>query len=176
MVIERRVTSGCWMYSAELLGACSTVYRRVHILVWMIYLEHFFCRCVPFIYPSRGSRWFKSTRGEWMNRYSKVMARRPDTVNSRKRPWISSWRPSTIERILVNSGIIENMDDADSTAVTETWLDDGGRTILLESIICTVFEDGLSRIGSHRVYNTTGKTPSSWPLRHILASRTSITQ
>jgi hypothetical protein len=50
---------------------------------------------------------------------------------------------------------------------TKQWeLEDasgGGRTTLLESIVCSILEDGLSRTGTHRVYNTVGKN-SDWTL------------
>jgi hypothetical protein len=82
-------------------------------------------------------------------------------------PGIYPWHPSTIESILVNSGIADGLSQEDAETETKQWeLEDasgGGRTTLLESIVCSVLEDGLSRTGTHRMYNTVGKN-SDWTL------------
>ncbi|KAL4733966.1 hypothetical protein BDV11DRAFT_209790 [Aspergillus similis] len=59
----------------------------------------------------------------------------------------NSWYPSTIESIFHTAG------------VATTW----ERVSLVEAIICSVILDGLSRTGSHRVFNTTGPL-SNWSI------------
>ncbi|KAL4908491.1 hypothetical protein BDW74DRAFT_175176 [Aspergillus multicolor] len=69
-----------------------------------------------------------------------------------------SWHPSTIESILHTAG---------ATSPPETWLarDTAAweRVSLVEAIICSVILDGLSRTGSHRVFNTSG-LPNKWSI------------
>lgn len=75
--------------------------------------------------------------------------------------------PSTIEIILTDSKITDNIFSSADLSATELWQSEGNehgnRTVFLEAIICSVFEDGLARFGSYRIYNTTG-SPSSWTL------------
>lgn len=82
-------------------------------------------------------------------------------------PGAMGWSPSTIESILESAGLAYSTRDWDGTTLTEDPptpdLSVRGRTTLLEAIICSVLVDGLSRFGSHRVFNTTGPI-SQWPL------------
>ena len=78
--------------------------------------------------------------------------------------------PSTIESILTASKITEDLFLANDKTATEKWINEGGqfgRSELLEAVICSVFEDGLARVGSHRVYNI-GGPPSSWTLANYI--------
>jgi len=79
-----------------------------------------------------------------------------------------SWQPSTIESILDTAGLADIATPWNGTTLTDDWLNgdllsNGGKTRLLEAVICSVLADGLSRTGSHRVFNTTGPS-SEWPL------------
>ncbi|KAI4265808.1 MAG: hypothetical protein LQ337_008938, partial [Flavoplaca oasis] len=47
---------------------------------------------------------------------------------------------------------------------TNTFPGGGNRTTFLESIIASVFADGLSRTGSHKVYADTSLPPEHWSL------------
>ncbi|CAG7939793.1 unnamed protein product [Penicillium nalgiovense] len=75
---------------------------------------------------------------------------------------VGSWRPSTIESILLNAGL-----GSSSNAITADWLDQRSgsqeKVALVEAIICSVIVDGLSRTGSYRAFNTSGAI-SQWPL------------
>ncbi|RDW65733.1 uncharacterized protein DSM5745_09472 [Aspergillus mulundensis] len=70
----------------------------------------------------------------------------------------TSWHPSTIESILHTAG---------ATTPPETWLarDTASweRVSLVEAIICSVILDGLSRTGSHRVFNISS-APPEWSI------------
>ncbi|KAL6229289.1 hypothetical protein BDW75DRAFT_249903 [Aspergillus navahoensis] len=70
----------------------------------------------------------------------------------------SSWHPSTIESIFHTAGVATSPD---------SWLSKDNaaweRVSLVEAIICSVILDGLSRTGSHRVFNTTGPA-SEWSI------------
>lgn len=75
---------------------------------------------------------------------------------------VGSWRPSTIESILLNAGL-----GSSPNAIIADWLDKRSgsqdKVALLEAIICSVIVDGLSRTGSYRAFNTSGAS-SQWPL------------
>lgn len=77
------------------------------------------------------------------------------------------WKPSTIESILMNSGLSSLPEPGSNLSPTEDWLDGdvygGNKTAMLELVICSVFEDGLSRSGIQEMYNTSGSA-STWPL------------
>jgi hypothetical protein len=70
----------------------------------------------------------------------------------------SSWYPSTIESIFHAAGVATS---------PESWLSRDNaaweRVSLVEAIICSVILDGLSRTGSHRVFNTT-RSLSDWSI------------
>lgn len=75
---------------------------------------------------------------------------------------------STIESILENVGLADISEPWNGSTLTEDWVNsdltnNGGKTRFLEAIIGNVLADGLSRYGSHRVFNTTGPS-SEWPL------------
>jgi hypothetical protein len=79
-----------------------------------------------------------------------------------------SGQASTIESILGDVGLADITEPWNGTTLTEDWLNsdlmnNGGKTRFLEAIICSILADGLSRYGSHRVFNTTGPN-SAWPL------------
>lgn len=74
--------------------------------------------------------------------------------------------PSTIENVRIIAGLAEIASPLNGTTLAEEWLNelalpDGGKTGLLEAIICNIFADGLSRSGSYRVFNVTGPA-SEW--------------
>ncbi|KAJ5420620.1 hypothetical protein N7465_003139 [Penicillium sp. CMV-2018d] len=77
-------------------------------------------------------------------------------------PNVGSWRPSTIESILLNAGL-----GSSPNAITADWLDQRSgsqdKVALVEAIICSVIVDGLSRTGSYRAFNTSGAS-SQWTL------------
>lgn len=82
-------------------------------------------------------------------------------------PGYYSWQPSTIESIMVNAGLQDSMFLSNGSSLAQAWqnedLNGVGKTILLETIICNVIVDGLSRSGSDKVYNTTGPV-DGWTL------------
>ncbi|KAK5105956.1 hypothetical protein LTS08_000071 [Lithohypha guttulata] len=65
-------------------------------------------------------------------------------------------KPSTIEVILEGAGLDDRLDIVEGQNLTEKWSartsSNGTRTRLIEAIICSVVADGLSRYGSHMVY------------------------
>ncbi|KAL2846346.1 hypothetical protein BJX68DRAFT_268810 [Aspergillus pseudodeflectus] len=84
-------------------------------------------------------------------------------------PDASDWQPSTIESIFVNAGLAAGTQSGGTTETTplDDWLAEDTSSwqmvSLVESIICSVVVDGLSRTGSHRVFDTSG--PSlDWPI------------
>lgn len=75
---------------------------------------------------------------------------------------------STIETILEDVGLASTTATTSIPTLTEDWLrsdhlSNAGKTRFLEAIICSMLADGLSRSGSHRVFNTTGPA-SAWAL------------
>ncbi|CZR56590.1 uncharacterized protein PAC_06479 [Phialocephala subalpina] len=75
-------------------------------------------------------------------------------------PGYYSWQPSTIESIMMNAGLqntalLNNQTLSPSSESSESSTPDR-QSVLLETIICSVFVDGLSRSGSAKVYNNTG--------------------
>jgi hypothetical protein len=75
---------------------------------------------------------------------------------------------STIETILGNAGLASTAASGSSPTLTDDWLysdrlSNAGKTRFLEAIICSILADGLSRSGSHRIFNTTGPA-STWAL------------
>ncbi|KAL3466883.1 hypothetical protein BJX64DRAFT_301326 [Aspergillus heterothallicus] len=82
---------------------------------------------------------------------------------------ITSWQPSTIESIFVNAGLMTATQPNDSPEATpfSAWLSQtpasSQMVSLVESIICSVVVDGLSRTGSHRIFDTSGP-PSDWTI------------
>jgi hypothetical protein len=85
-------------------------------------------------------------------------------------PDTSDWRPSTMESIFVNAGLAAPHTPSSSTAEAsplDAWLAEDTASSqmvsLVESIICSVVVDGLSRTGSHLVFDTSGPFPD-WPV------------
>ena len=75
---------------------------------------------------------------------------------------------STIETILQDVGLASTATSVAGTTLTSDWLESdrlsmAGKTRFLEAIICSIISDGLSRSGSHRIFDTTGPA-STWPL------------
>jgi len=69
-----------------------------------------------------------------------------------------NWSASTIEVILAAAGVSDTNRTTGSTGQAEAWAQEdqitqGGKKRLLETIIASVLADGLSRSGSHRVFN-----------------------
>ncbi|KAL4790935.1 hypothetical protein BDV19DRAFT_371384 [Aspergillus venezuelensis] len=84
-----------------------------------------------------------------------------------------SWNPSTIESIFLNAGITKNTSSPNkpNTSALDTWLTKSTQTYqtisLIESIICNVIVDGLSRTGSHLIFNTNATGPEQfWSIAH----------
>ncbi|KAL2836457.1 hypothetical protein BJY01DRAFT_258647 [Aspergillus pseudoustus] len=90
----------------------------------------------------------------------------PDAVTTAN---TASWRPSTIESIFANAGLTTSNPSNGSTETTplSAWLAEDTSSSemvsLVQSIICSVVVDGLSRTGSHRVFNTSGQS-SEWTI------------
>jgi hypothetical protein len=118
---------------------------------------------------------------EWLN----LLTPPAPTIGSQS----SWWQASTIERILTSAGLADLTSSWNGTTLKEDWLNgdilpDGGKTRLLEAVICSILADGLSRSGSHRVFNTTGPS-AEWSLamynprqdfdKQILQGRTAFT-
>jgi hypothetical protein len=75
---------------------------------------------------------------------------------------------STIETILEDVGLASTTASGLSSTLTEDWLrsdllSNAGKTHFLEAIICSILVDGISRSGSHRIFNTTGPA-ATWAL------------
>ena len=76
---------------------------------------------------------------------------------------------STIESIIWQAGLERNAPLTDVASATMAWNTNifpggGTQTTLLESIIASVFADGLSRTGSHKAYADTGLPREKWSL------------
>ncbi|KAL8840142.1 MAG: hypothetical protein Q9176_003990, partial [Flavoplaca citrina] len=76
---------------------------------------------------------------------------------------------STIESIIWQAGLERDAPLTDVASATTAWNTDtfpggGTRTNFLESIIASVFADGLSRTGSHKAYTDTSLPPEHWSL------------
>ena len=76
---------------------------------------------------------------------------------------------STIESIVWQAGLEQNTPLADILSATIAWNTNtfpggGTQTNFLESIIASVFADGISRKGSHKAYADTGLPPEHWSL------------
>ncbi|KAL2812013.1 hypothetical protein BJX63DRAFT_443803 [Aspergillus granulosus] len=84
-------------------------------------------------------------------------------------PDTTSWRLSTIESIFMNAGLEDHMQSNNLTSATplSAWLAQDASSSqmvsLVESIICSVVVDGLSRTGSHLVFNNSGAS-SEWTI------------
>ncbi|TVY76140.1 hypothetical protein LSUE1_G008647 [Lachnellula suecica] len=82
-------------------------------------------------------------------------------------PGYYTWNPSTIESILMNAGFTNNDKFDNNSTLMSDWVNSNNNSLsrarFLETIICSVFEDGLSRAGSYRVFNTSGSA-SDWSL------------
>lgn len=65
--------------------------------------------------------------------------------------------PSTIESIFEVSGLGKNLTVSDGSTLTNTWNlpapGNATRDKLVEAIVCSIIVDGLSRYGSHMVYD-----------------------
>ncbi|KAL4952514.1 hypothetical protein BDW69DRAFT_167595 [Aspergillus filifer] len=82
-----------------------------------------------------------------------------------------SWNPSTIESIFLNAGITTDTSSPNepNTSTLATWLTKSPSTYktisLIESIICSVVVDGLSRTGSHLIFNVSDHhQPEDWSI------------
>ncbi|KAL8649587.1 MAG: hypothetical protein Q9226_005519 [Calogaya cf. arnoldii] len=76
---------------------------------------------------------------------------------------------STIESIIWQAGLERNAPLTDVASATMAWNTNtfpggGTQTTFLESIIASVFADGLSRTGSHKAYADTSLPPEHWSL------------
>ena len=72
---------------------------------------------------------------------------------------LSTTSLSTIEILLRDAGLSDTSKTWNGTTLTEDWTNSntlhlGGRSRLVEAIICSVLADGLSRSGSYRVFDT----------------------
>ncbi|KAL4867473.1 hypothetical protein BDV12DRAFT_209847 [Aspergillus spectabilis] len=124
------------------------------------------------LFGDRTPAWFPasddSTNGrvafgdEWLNLLTPPI---PTTTSE-----AGSWRPSTIESIFLNAGLGPSAGPLNKTRTNELqiWLRDENSTwekvSLVEAIICSVVVDGLSRTGSHRVFNTSSIPTRQWPI------------
>ena len=75
---------------------------------------------------------------------------------------------STIEILLNDAGLSDISQPWNGTTLTEDWTNSntlhlGGRSRLIEAIMCSVLADGLSRSGSYRAFDTDSDS-SHWPL------------
>ncbi|KAL9040256.1 MAG: hypothetical protein Q9180_002022 [Flavoplaca navasiana] len=76
---------------------------------------------------------------------------------------------STIESIIWQAGLEQNAPLAEVASAKMAWNTDtfqggGTRTNFLESIIASVFADGMSRTGSHKAFADTSLPPEQWSL------------
>ncbi|KAL8814284.1 MAG: hypothetical protein Q9223_006481 [Gallowayella weberi] len=76
------------------------------------------------------------------------------------RPGYQDWQPTTIEGILSSTHLTEGLFVDDSRWPIDLWTDD--RTKLLVSVIGSIFNDGLARIGIESAFEQTG-SPTTWP-------------
>jgi hypothetical protein len=82
-------------------------------------------------------------------------------------PGAEVWQPSTIESILAGAEITATNPATKASSAVKEWIesDTGGRgkTAYMESVISSLLVDGLSRTGSHLVFDTNSSS-SHWPL------------
>ncbi|KAL8689114.1 MAG: hypothetical protein Q9218_005140 [Villophora microphyllina] len=77
------------------------------------------------------------------------------------RPGYQEWEPTTIEGILNSAHLVDGLFDNGNVPV-DGWNDQAGtRVKLLMSIIGSVFNDGLARVGIEDAFDRTGQ-PSTW--------------
>ncbi|KAL4886181.1 hypothetical protein BJY04DRAFT_229322 [Aspergillus karnatakaensis] len=91
---------------------------------------------------------------EWLNLLTPPVPTTPTGAGS--------WQPTTIESIFLNAGLPDDPS-------TRLWHPESPttsqKTSLIESILTSVVVDGLSRTGSHLIFNTsTSSPPPQWPL------------
>lgn len=84
-------------------------------------------------------------------------------------PGYFPWKPSTMESIMMNTDLSQPLSSTGESTITSNWeageSSGTSRTSILESIICSVFIDGVSRAGSHLLYNNLeSPDPSQWKL------------
>ncbi len=81
-------------------------------------------------------------------------------------PGYEPWGPSTMESIFNATGLptwASSQKNLSSTNQTYVWNNHGPSAIIFtEYVVATVFADGLSRVGSFRIYNTTVSPETSW--------------
>ncbi|KAL8917121.1 MAG: hypothetical protein Q9208_008160 [Pyrenodesmia sp. 3 TL-2023] len=76
---------------------------------------------------------------------------------------------SSIESIIWQSGLEPDAPLTDVAGATKAWNTNtftggGNQTTFLESLVASVFADGLSRTGSHKAYADTSLPPEHWSL------------
>lgn len=77
-------------------------------------------------------------------------------------PGYQDWTPTTIEGILSSAHLTDGLFAGDDRAPVDAWKDEARtRTKLLMSIIGSVFNDGLARVGIEDAFDRTGP-PSNW--------------
>ncbi|RVX67271.1 hypothetical protein B0A52_09308 [Exophiala mesophila] len=81
----------------------------------------------------------------------------PPVASNLERP---GWKPNAMESILDKAGFGNVVPSNSPSSMADQWaLEDmlgTGRTVFLESIIASVLVDGVSRSGSHRVFENNG--------------------
>jgi hypothetical protein len=91
------------------------------MLVWGVSLEYHVCRCIPELHTTRESEWIDSSEANrrvavtdsWLN----VLT--PPTPAEGL--GIYPWHPSTVESVLVNSGIADGLSQEDAETETKQW-------------------------------------------------------
>lgn len=108
---------------------------------------------------------------EWLSLLTPSIDRPETVVTNDNKPI------STIESILFNTRLGTQVSPFDSLTVTESWDRDDqngiSRSSLLETIICGVFEDGLTRVGSHLLFDNhpSDPNPLSWKVLSLNMSK-----
>ncbi|KAL8655652.1 MAG: hypothetical protein Q9210_000762 [Variospora velana] len=77
-------------------------------------------------------------------------------------PGYQDWAPTTIEGVLAYSHILDGIFDSDGRSPIDVWrFEEQLRSHLLISIIGSVFNDGLARVGIEDAFDQEG-APSNW--------------
>ena len=80
-------------------------------------------------------------------------------------PGYQVWEPTTIEGIINGAHLVDGLFGNDNRDLSEIWQDDrGARSMLLISIIGSVFNDGIARYGVENIFDQAA-SPSNWTLR-----------
>lgn len=89
-------------------------------------------------------------------------------------PGYQKWRPTTIEGILGSAHLTDDISSSGGHPPIDIWEEEGhNRTGLLMSVIGSVFNDGLARVGIETAFDQNGP-PSNWTLSDLVRRSSAV--